>query len=332
MSEDAGLNDSAILLMSLGHDEAAEVLKYLSPKEVQKLGTAMSKLKGVTQDKIDEVVEKFHEAAGTQTTLGLDSDEYIRKALTKALGNEKAGFILDRILQGGDTSGIESLKWMDAPTVSELIRNEHPQIIASILVHLERDQAMGILNLFPERLRSDVILRVATLDGIQPNALRELNDVMGRVLSGSDKIKKTALGGPRAAAEMLNFAGAANEGAVIDAIKEYDPDLAQKVQDEMFVFENIMDIDDKGIQALLREVQSDTLILSMKGASPELREKIFKNMSSRAAETMREDLESRGPVKVAEVEAQQKEILKVVRKLAEEGTIVLGGQGDEAFL
>jgi flagellar motor switch protein FliG len=329
---DIGVEKSAILLLSLGEEEAAEVLKFLSPKEVQKLGAAMAKLTNVSRERIESVLGEFNGQAAAQTSLGLDSSEYIRSVLTKALGNDKANYIIERILQGGDTSGIEGLKWMDAPTVSELIRNEHPQIIASILVHLERDQAAEILGHLPDRLRSDVILRVATLDGIQPTALRELNDVLAKALAGADNLKKTAMGGVRTAAEILNFLGGSVEGAVMEAVKEHDADLAQKILDEMFVFDNLLDVDDRGIQLLLREVQSETLVVALKGTSEAMQEKVFKNMSQRAAEMLKEDLEAKGPVRVSEVESEQKEILKIVRRLVEEGQIAIGGKGDDAYL
>jgi flagellar motor switch protein FliG len=329
---DDGLSQAAILLRSLGEEEAAEVFKHLGPKEVQKLGEAMSKIDKVTRDRVAEVLDKFDSEAAQQTSLGGDSPEYIRGVLTRALGDDKAKYILDRILQGGDTSGIESLKWMDAPTVADLIRNEHPQIIASIMVHLDHDHAAAILGNLTDRLRNDVVLRIATLDGIQPSALKDLNDVLGKVLSGSDNIKKTALGGVRMAAEILNFLGATQETAVIEAVKEFDAELAQKILDEMFVFDDLLDIDDKGIQMVLREVQSESLVLALKGTSDALREKIFANMSQRAAEMLRDDLESKGPVRVSEVEAEQKEILKVVRRLSEEGQISLGAKGDEAYV
>ena len=329
---EAGIENSAILLMSLGEEEAAEVLKFLGPKDVQRIGHAMSKLKTVTKDRIEAVLGTFAEQAEQQSSIGGDTDGYVRNVLTKALGDDKAGFLLDRILQGGDSAGIESLKWMDAASVAELIKNEHPQIIASILVHLERDQASEILSAFGERLRNDVILRIATLDGIQPAALRELNDVLAKVLAGADSVKKAALGGVRAAAEILNFMGTAHETVVIEAVKEYDTELAQKILDEMFVFENLLDVDDRGIQSLLREIQSESLIVALKGASEALREKVFKNMSQRAAEMLRDDLEAKGPVRVSEVESEQKEILKIVRRMADEGTIVLGGKGEEQFV
>ncbi|MGL5632621.1 MAG: flagellar motor switch protein FliG [Azovibrio sp.] len=332
MVSDDNVQKSAILLLSLGEDHASEILKLLGPREVQKLGHAMAALKSVPRTKVEAVLDEFHTIVSEQAAMHVDTDNYIRSVLTKALGDDKAANLISRILQGGETTGIEGLKWMDAPTVADLIKNEHPQIIATILVHLEHDHASEILSHFTERLRNDVVLRIATLEGIQPQALRELNDVMLRLLSGSTNLKKTAMGGVRTVAEILNFIGTANETAVIDAIREYDPDLAQKILDEMFVFENLLDLDDRSVQMLLREIQSDSLVLALKGASEGLREKIFKNMSQRAAEMLREDLESRGPVRLSEVEAEQKEILKVVRRLADEGQIVLGGAGGEQML
>lgn len=330
MSED-GVVKSAILLMALGEEEAAEVFKHLGPKEVQKLGHAMAALEGVSRVQVERVMHDFMFQAGEKAGLA-DSDDYIRSVLTKALGSDKAANLIERILHGGDTSGIEGLKWMDGASVAELIKNEHPQIIATILVHLERDQASEILGLFTERLRNDVVLRIATLDGIQPSALKELNDVLTKLLSGASNLKKSVMGGVRAAAEILNFVGTANETSIIASVRDYDPELAQKIQDEMFVFENLLDIEDRSIQLLLREVQSESLIIALKGTSEELREKIFKNMSQRAAEMLRDDLEAKGPVRVSEVEAEQKEILKVVRKLADEGQIMIGGAGEESFV
>lgn len=324
-----GLEKSAMLLLTLGTDAAAEVLKHLGPREVQKLGHAMAAIKSVPREKVTELIGEVHEHTAKGSPLSADED-MIRAMLTKALGDDKAANLIGRILQGGDTAGIESLKWMDAATVADLIKNEHPQIIATILVHLEFDHAGEILKFFTERLRNDVLLRIATLDGVQPTALRELNDALTRLLAGaSTNVKKAAMGGIRHAAEILNFVGQAAETAIVDNVREYDPDLAQKILDEMFVFENLLDVDDRGIQLLLREIQSDSLILALKGASPELRDKIFKNMSQRAAEMLKEDLESKGPVRLSEVEAEQKEILKIARRLADEGQIQLGGKGGD---
>lgn len=331
MSDD-GLEKGAILLMSLGEDEAAEVLKYLSPREVQKLGTTMARLKAVPKERVETVLDEFRDRAEERTALGMASDEYIRSVLTKALGDEKAGYLIERILQGGDTSGIESLKWMDSAAVAELIRNEHPQVIATILVHLDRDQAGEVMGHLADRLRNDVILRIATLDGVQPVAIKELNDVLTKLLSGSANMRKTAMGGVRSAAEILNFMPTIQENAVIESVREHDAELAQKILDEMFVFEDLLDIDDRGVQLLLREIQSESLIVALKGASDGLKEKIFKNMSQRAAEMLREDLEAKGPVRVSEVESEQKEILKIARRLADAGQLVLGGSAEEAYV
>jgi len=330
--DDSGLNQAAILLLSLGEGEAAEVFKYLSPKEVQRIGQMMAKTRNVSRDKVDAVLGTFCQDAETQTSVGANGDEYVRSVLNKALGAEKANLLLDRMLQGNDAEGIEGLRWMDAASVAELIRSEHPQIIASILVHLEREQASEILGEFTPRVRDEVLLRIATLDGIQPGALKELNDVLGKVISSGDKLKKAPLGGVRAAAEILNFIGTAQESSIIEAVREHDADLAQAILDEMFTFDNLTDIDDRGIQLLLREVQSESLITALKGASQELREKVFKNMSQRAGDLLREDLDAKGPVRVSEVEAEQKEILKIARRLAEEGQIALGGKNDEAYV
>ena len=330
--DDKGVEEAAILLMSLGEEEAAEVFKHLAPKEVQKLGETIARLKIVPRERLTRVLERFATDALESHTLVADTDEYVKAVLRKALGEDKANLLIDRIMQGGDTAGIESLKWMDPSSVGELLRNEHPQIAAAILVHLDFDQAAEVLKTFPERQRNEVLVRVATLDGIQPSALKDLNEVMGKVLAGGEKMRKTTLGGVKAAAEMINMMGTSVETAVLDYIREADNDLAQKIMDNMFTFDDLAKVDDKGIQALLKEVQSESLVIALKGATPEMREKVFKNMSTRAAETLREDLESRGPVRVSEVEAEQKEMLKIVRRLADEGQIVLGGGGDDDFL
>jgi len=324
---DAGLEDSAILLMSLGEEEAAEVFKHLSPREVQSLGETISRMTSVPKERLDKVLEKFSVRASEQSGLVSDTNGYVRSVLKKALGDDKADMLIDRIMQGGDIAGIESLKWMDAPSVSELLRNEHPQIVAAILVHLEHEQAALVLKGFTERHRNEVLIRVATLDGIQPSALKELNDVMGRMLASGDKVRKTSLGGAKPAAEMINLLGTNIETSVLDYIREADNDLAQKIADNMFTFDDVEKIDDKGIQALLKEVQTESLVIALKGASATLREKILKNMSTRAAETLKEELETRGPVRVSEVEAEQRELMRTVRRLADDGQITLGGSG-----
>ena len=333
MANEDGLQDAAILMMSLGEAEASEVFKHLSPKEVQKLGEAIAKTRVVPKEKVETVVEKFIGVAASQSLLVSDSGDYVRNVLKRALGDDKAALLIDRILQGGDVSGIESLKWMDPLSVAELLRNEHPQIVAAILVHLEFDQAADVLKHFTERHRNEVMLRVATMEGIQPVALKDLNEVLYKVLAGGDKVRKASLGGVKTAAEMINFLGASLESTVLESIRGFDGDLAQKIMDKMFVFDDVSKLDDKGIQLLLREITADSLLVALKGSSQELKERFLSNMSTRAAETMREDMESQGPMRLSEVEGQQKEIIKVVRRLADEGQIMLAGSGgDDAMI
>ena len=331
-TDSKGVEDAAIFLMSLGEEEASEVFKHLAPKEVQALGETIAKMKSIPRERFDAVLNRFTSVAADQSMLVTDTDEYVKAVLRKALGDDKANLLIDRILQGSDISGIESLKWMDAVSVAELLRNEHPQIVAAILVHLDYEQVAGVLKCFTERQRNEVLIRIATLDGIQPSALKDLNEVMSKVLAGGDKMRKASLGGVKAAAEVINMMGTSVETAVLDYIREADNELAQKIMDNMFTFDDLEKIDDRGIQALLKEVQSESLVIALKGATPEMRERIFRNMSTRAAETLREDLESRGPVRVSEVEAEQKEMLKIVRRLADEGQIVLSGGSDDDFL
>ncbi|MEI8324691.1 MAG: flagellar motor switch protein FliG [Betaproteobacteria bacterium] len=330
--DDQGLNDAAIFLMSLGEEEASEVFKHFSPKEVQKLGETIAKISSVSKERVDEVVSKFSVAAAAQSLIVSDTGNYVRAVLKRALGDDKASLLIDRILQGGDVSGIESLKWMDPFSVAELLRNEHPQIVAAILVHLDFEQAASVLKLFTDRQRNEVVLRVATMEGIQPLALKDLNEVLFNVLAGGDKVRKASLGGIKASAEIVNLLGSNIEAVVLESIRAHDPDLAQKITDKMFVFDDIIKLDDKAIQLVLKEVSSEALIPALKGAAVELKEKILANMSTRAADTLREDLESRGPMRLSEVETQQKEILKTVRRLADEGQIMIGGGSEEAYV
>ena len=329
----SGIQRSALLMLGLGENHAAEVLKYMEPKEVQEIGLAMASLNSITNSQMELVMQKFVDTIGEQTSLGMGSDEYIRNMLTKALGSDKASGVIDRILLGRNSKGLEQLKWMDPRAIAELIRYEHPQIIAIVMSFLDPDQAAGVLAEFPDpRVRKDVIMRIATLEGIQPNALQELDEILERQLAGNTNLKSSALGGVKKAADILNFVDGAIEAEVIEGIQNADEELAQEIQDNMFVFENILDIDDRGVQTLLREVSSDQLLLALRGAPDELQEKIFNNMSSRAAEMLKDDLEAAPPVKVSDVEAAQKEILSVARKLADAGEIMLGGSGGEDFI
>jgi flagellar motor switch protein FliG len=330
--DEAGLEDSAILLMSLGEEEAAAVFRHLSPREVQSLGATIARMTSVPKERLDKVLAKFTNIAQSRSPLVSDTGNYVRNVLKKALDEDKANLLIDRILQNGDISGIEGLKWMDAASIGEMLRQEHPQIVAAVLVHLDADQAAAVLKTFPERQRNEVLVRVATLDGIQPSALKDLSEVMGRMVSGGEQARMAPLGGVKTAAEMINLLGTSIETSALDYIREADNDLAQRIMDNLFTFDDLMLVDDRGIQALLKEVQSESLVVALKGAKPELRDRILKNMSTRAAETLREELDGRGPVRVAEVEAEQKELLKIVRRLAEEGQLVIGGGSGDDFL
>lgn len=325
-----GTERAAILLLSLGEQEAAEVMKHMGAKDVQRIGAAMTQLQNISRQDVSHVLSEFTVTVEGQTSLGVGVDEYLRKVLIGALGEDKASGVIDRILFGRSSKGLEALKWMDSRAVSELIRQEHPQIISIVLAYLDPDQSAEVLALFPDWLRADVLMRIATLDGIQPSALHELDDVIEKQFAGkTGALKTSVIGGIKTAANIMNFMDTSQENAVIDTIRKIDETLGAKIQDLMFVFDDLLEVDDRGMQEVLRAVPGDRLMLAMKGADDALKEKIFKNMSQRAAEMLKDDLESRGPVRVSEVEGAQKEILALVRKLAEAGTIQLGGKGEE---
>lgn len=323
------LDQAAILLLSLGEKEAAEVLKHLGPKEVQRIGTAMTVLENIPQNHVEAVVGNFLKEVGGSTGLGMGSDTYIRNMLVEALGEDKAGSLVDRILLGGNTSGLDTLKWMDPRSVADIIRNEHPQIQAIVMAYIDGDQAAEVLTNLPEKVRMDVVMRVASLDAVQPSALQELNNILEKQFSGSAGSQSKDMGGTKVAAEIMNNLDSSIESELMESIKEIDEDLGNTIQDLMFVFDNLKAVDDRGIQTLLREVSSDMLILALKAADDELQDKIFDNMSKRAAELLRDDLEASGPAKLSEVEGAQKEILVIARRMADAGEIVLGGTGEE---
>jgi flagellar motor switch protein FliG len=325
-----GTERAAILLLSLGEQEAAEVMKHMGAKDVQRIGAAITQLQNISRQEVSTVLTEFAVTAESQTSLGVGVDEYLRKVLTSALGEDKAAGVIDRILFGRSSKGLEALKWMDARAVAELIRQEHPQIISIVLAYLDPDQSAEVLALFPDWLRADVVMRIATLDGIQPNALHELDEVIEKQFSGNaNSLKTSVIGGIKTAANIMNFMDTSQESALIEQIRKVDEALGGKIQDLMFVFDDLSTLDDRSMQEVLRAVPGERLTLAMKGAEDELKQKIFKNMSQRAAEMLKDDLEARGPVRLSEVEAAQKEILALVRKLAEAGTIQLGGKGEE---
>lgn len=320
---------AAVLLMTLGEQEAAEVLRQLGAKEVQKLGQAMASIANVSKSQVVEVVDDFVETLDKQTSIGMGADDYVRKVLVQALGEDKAGSVIDRILLGRNSKGLETLKWMEPRAIADLIRNEHPQIVAIVLAYLDSDQAAEVIKQLPPRTRGDVLLRIATLDGIPPGALAELNEIMERQFAGKQGMTASTVGGIKVAANILNFIDAQTEQQIMAGIRETDAELGAKIEELMFVFDNIGDLDDRAIQAILRDVPSDRLGLALRGAEAGVKDKITKNMSQRAASILLEDMEARGPVKLSDVEAAQKEILTIVRGLIDNGTIQIGGKGEE---
>lgn len=326
------LDRAAILLLSLGESDAAAVLKHMGPKEVQRVGSAMAGMRGVQREQVQQVMGDFIEVVGEQTGLGVGADSYIRTMLTQALGEDKANSLVERILLGGSTSGLDSLKWMEPRAVADVIRYEHPQIQAIVVAYLDPDMAAEVLSYFDHKVRLDVLLRVAALNTVQPSALKELNEILEKQFAGNANTTRATMGGVKRTADIMNYLETSTEAQLIEAIREVDEDLSSRIEDLMFVFDNLADVDDRGIQALLREVSSEVLIVALKGADEAVKEKIFKNMSKRASELLRDDLEAKGPVRISEVEAAQKEILTIARRMADAGEIVLGGKGGEEMI
>jgi flagellar motor switch protein FliG len=300
----------------------------MSPKEVQMVGSTMAGMNDVSRPTVEHVIDDFFDVLESQTGLGIGNDTYIRGMLEKALG-DKAGNVIDRILMGSGSNGLESMKWMDPKSIAEIIRLEHPQIIAIVLSYLEADSAAQVLTFLPENTRAGILMRIATLEGVQPAAIKELDSIMERYFSDNENVKSSMVGGERTAADILNAIDTTIENKLMEQVRTENEDLAGKIEDMMFVFENLRDVDDRGIQTMMREVSTDLLSLALKGVDDEMQKKFLKNMSSRAAEMLVEDMEAKGPVKLSEVEAAQKEILAVARKLEESGEIVLAGGGEE---
>lgn len=340
MSEDAAkrpakmtkLDKAAIFLLSLGESDAAAVLKHMGPKEVQRVGSAMAGLRTVHREQVQQVMGDFIDTVGDQTGLGVGSDGYIRSMLTQALGEDKANSLVDRILLGGSTSGLDSLKWMEPRAVADVIRFEHPQIQAIVVAYLDPDMAAEVISFFDHKVRLDVLLRVAALNTVQPSALKELNEILEKQFAGNSNTTRANMGGIKRTADIMNYLESSTESQLIEAIREMDEDLSGKIEDLMFVFDNLAEVDDRGIQALLREISSEVLIIALKGADEAIKEKIFKNMSKRASELLQDDLEAKGPVRISEVESAQKEILTIARRMADAGEIVLGGKGGEEMI
>jgi flagellar motor switch protein FliG len=322
-----GGEKAAILLLSLSEEDAAQILKHLDPKQVQKVGMIMAGMEDFTQKKITAVHKLFIDEIQNFSTIGFQSEEFVRKALTAALGEDKASNLIDQIIMGGGAKGLDSLKWMDSKQVANIIRNEHPQIQTIVLSYLAPEQSAEIMTQFADKVRLDLMMRIANLEEVQPAALQELNEIMEKQFSGQAGAQAAKMGGLKAAADIMNYLDTNVEGLLMDSIREHDEEMSQQIQDLMFVFENLGDVDDRGIQAILKEVQQDALMKAIKGADEVLREKIMANMSKRAAEMLIDDLEAMGPVRISDVEAAQKEILAVARRLSDAGEIMLGGGG-----
>ncbi len=327
-----GVDKAAILLLSLSEEDAAQILKHLEPKQVQKVGMAMAAIDDLSQAKISAVHNLFIEQIQSFSTIGFQSEDFIKKALTAALGEDKAASLIDQIVMGSGAKGLDSLKWMDSKQVANIIRNEHPQIQTIVLSYLEPEQSAEILAQFPEKVRLDLTMRIANLEEVQPAALQELNEIMEKQFAGQAGAQAAKMGGLKAAADIMNYLDTNVEGQLMDSIREHDEEMSQQIQDLMFVFENLMDVEDRGIQAILREVQQDVLMKAIKGTDEALKDKILGNMSKRAADMLADDLEAMAPVRISEVEAAQKEILSTARRLADSGEIMLGGGGGEEFL
>lgn len=323
------LDKAAVLLLAMGEEAAATVLKQLGPKEVQRLGSAMAELKDLKREKIEVVLASFAEKVDGSTGFTMGTDDYIRSTLKKALGQDKATSVIDRILLGGNAKGLETLKWMDARAIADIIRMEHPQIQAIVLAYLEGTQSAEVLAFLPEEARLEVIMRVARLDTVSPDALHELNSILEQQFSGASGQNKKKIGGHQVAAEIMTSLDASIGTEIMEGISSADQELGTQIQDLMFIFDNLISVDDRGVQTLLREVSTDLLVVALKGADDELKEKFFSNMSSRAADLLRDDLEAMGPTKLSEVEAAQKEILTIARRMEEAGEIMLGGGGEQ---
>lgn len=327
-----GTQKSAILMMLIGEDEASEILRNLSPREVQHLGSAMYSVQGLDQETVNLVLDEFLAIIKAQTSLGMGAGNYIRNVMVKALGEDKSQSVLSRIAPTSSSRPIEILDWMDARSIAELVVDEHPQIIALVISYLDAGLGADVLGLLPEAMQSEVIRRIATLKTVGPDALRQLEDVMQRKFKANTSLRASQVGGVEAAARIMNFTQQAMEGRIMKEIAKGDKSLMLAIQESMFVFDNLIMSDDKSLQTLLRSVDTELLILALKGADEPLRDKLFSCMSKRAAANILDEMEALGPVRLTEVQAAQKEIINVARRLSDEGSIVLAGRGGDDFV
>lgn len=327
-----GADRAAVFLLGIGEQSAAEVLKHLGPKEVHKVGEAMAGLKNISGQQAEEVISSFSQAISDVSSLSGGKEDYIRNVLVEALGDDKAQGVINRVLLGRDSKGVDTLRWMDPKSVANVIKKEHAQVIAIVLSYLDSDHAAEVLKYLPEQVAKGALLRIARLDSIHPSALAELDEILEKQFAEGNATQPSAVGGLKATADILNHLGGDLEVTLLEALDTEDTDLSDQIKDLMFIFENLLEVDDKGIQRLLREISADLLVIALKGADQQVSDKILKNMSKRAGEMLLEDLETRGPVRLSEVEDAQKEILAVAARLAEEGELVLGSRGGDEYV
>ncbi|MEQ8205306.1 MAG: flagellar motor switch protein FliG [Woeseia sp.] len=324
-----GTERAALLLMTLGEADAAEVLKYMGPREVQSIGTAMASLTNISRDQANVVLDRFITEVEEQTAFGVGTEDYVRKVLTGAFGAGKANAFIDRIMIGQDARGLDELKWMSSKDVAEIVDGEHPQIVAIIIAYLDSEQAAEVIGLLPEELRTEVLIRIARLSDVQQSALAEIENLIANKSTNKKSSGSEKVGGDKVAANIINSLGSAKGEEILEKIKERNEDLSNRIQEMMFVFDTLLNVDDRGIQSLLREVSNDLLVVALKGCDPAIRDKILRNMSKRAAALLSEDMEARGPIKLSEVEVAQKEILDIARRMADAGDLDLGQGGEE---
>jgi flagellar motor switch protein FliG len=323
-----GAQRAAVLMLLLGEQQAAEIIRFLNPKEVQSLGGAMVSVADLSQEAVNVVLDEFVATLKKQTSLGLGTGDYVEKVLKRALGDDKASSVLSRIMPGQGSKGLEILKWMDARSIAEMIRGEHPQVVAIILSVLEHIVAADVLNFLPAEARPEIIQRIASLDTVQPSAMEELEQIMMKQFSTNSSSKSSSFGGVKAAAQIMNSVKVELESAIMSGLSVIDADLMQKIQDNMFTFENLVSVDNRGIQAIMRTAEPDMLMVALKGAPDFVKDKFLDNMSARARVMFVDDMESKGPLRITEVEEAQKNIMRMARKLSDAGELVLAGGGD----
>ena len=319
---------AAVLMLLLGEQQASEIIRYLNPKEVQSLGAAMVSVSDLSQEAVNIVLDEFVTMLKKQTSLGLGTGDYVEKVLKRALGEDKAASVLSRIMPGQGSKGQEILKWMDARSIAEMIRGEHPQVVAIILSVLEYTVAADVLNFLPTEARPEIMQRIASLETVQPSAMEELEQIMMKQFASNSSSKSSSFGGIKAAAQIMNSVKVDLESAIMAGLNKLDPDLMQKIQDNMFTFENLVSVDNRGIQAIMRTVEPDLLMVALKGAPDYVKDKFLDNMSARARVMFVDEMEGKGPLRITEVEEAQKNVMRQARKLSDAGELVLAGGGD----